>query len=309
MNFDNPQLSLALFGSVARGDYDAYSDRDLLVVSDKSAALQALKASYDSLGWSSTAYSWPRLQHAADSGSLFVQHLKQESIIISDPTDHLAQLLAKYSPRGSYTRECSSSASLVGNLLEKMPKCEDGPMWALDVLAVGFRSLAVATLADDGIYAFSNSEILEGLSRIGKVKKEDNQKLGALRRFKSLYRKRIRAKRVTWSHVYSRIKLVDRAFSLGLSCSVVPQSVALDLAVANREYPQLEGEWYIRCRKIESAICTLVPRHRGVEAEFKERRERLLKIVRSPNTYAWHFTGGLQLTQSSLNDLIEISAV
>lgn len=309
MTTDTPQHSVALFGSVARGDNDGYSDRDLLIVSDEGATLRSLKSKYDSAGWSCTAYSWARLHRDADSGSLFVQHLKQESKIVSDPTDQLAQLLAKYSPRGSYKREWSSTASLVGNLLEYMPHCEAGPMWALDVLAVGFRSLAVATLADYGIYAFSNSKLLDGLVQSGKIKKEDWHQLDTLRRFKSLHRKGIRAKGLRWPDVYSHVKLVDKAFSLGITSSVVRPIDTLDMAITDRENVQSGGDWYAKCRRIESALLTLKPRRTSLESEFQERRGQLLKIVKSPNTYAWHFTEGLGLTQTSLKDLIEISAV
>ena len=102
MTYEHQQAALAAFGSAARGDHDAFSDRDLLVVTDDVKALKMLKSSFDSMGWSCTAYSWNRLQHAADHGSLFVQHLKQESNIYRDPSNRLADLLANFSTKASY---------------------------------------------------------------------------------------------------------------------------------------------------------------------------------------------------------------
>ena len=161
------ETTFAIFGSTARGDSDTFSDRDMLIVSNDETDLRLLKSKYNSAGWSCTAYSWSRLQGAANQGSLFVQHLKQESKILSDPSNRLAHLLDQYSPKGSYKHESAGTATLLGNLTQHMPQCSEGPMWTVDVLSVGFRSLAVASLADNGIYAFSNADIINGLSRAG----------------------------------------------------------------------------------------------------------------------------------------------
>ena len=165
MSIQSQQNAFAIFGSEARGDNDIFSDRDLLIVSEDETRLREMKCKYESIGWSCTAYSWSRLQQAADQGSLFVQHLKQESKILSDPSDRLADLLAQYSTKANYKRESNGAASLLGTLVQHLPRCDAGPMWTLDVLSVGFRSLAVANLADNGIYAFANSGIINGLTR------------------------------------------------------------------------------------------------------------------------------------------------
>ena len=309
MTVHSQQSAYALFGSAARGDNDIFSDRDLLVVSDNAVALRKMKSNYDSVGWSCTGYSWSRLQRAADQGSLFVQHLKQESRVLSDPSDRLAHLLAQYSTKNSYKRESNSAASLVGNLMQHLPQCDAGPMWALDVLSVGFRSLAVATLADNGIYAFSNSGMIDGLTRIGIASKEDGPRLDGLRRFKSLYRKGVIDKRVRWSDIFDRIKLVDRIFALGLSSKRVRTIETLEVALKEGGTVQTESDWYTKCRRIESALWILRPRQDTDNAEFLERRQKLFRIVKSPNTYAWHFTSGLKSIQSSLFDLAEISAL
>ncbi len=300
--------AFALFGSAARGDNDIFSDRDLLIVSDDEAILHEMKSKYDSIGWSCTAYSWSRLQRAADQGSLFVQHLKQESKVLSDPSDRLAHLLAQYSTKTSYKHERDGAASMVGNLMQHLPQCDAGPMWTLDVLSVGFRSLAVANLADNGIYAFSNSGIISGLTRIGMVSKEDRPQLNVLRRFKSLYREGVIDKRVGWCDIFDWIKLVDRVFTLGLSSRCVHTLGIVELALADATM-QTDSDWYARCRRIESALWMLKPRQNRDRAEFERHRQKLFRIVKSPNSYAWHFTGGHKSIQGSLSDLAEICAV
>ena len=227
--------ALAVFGSAARGDHDAFSDRDLLIVSDDNKTLKILKAYYDSLGWSCTAYSWSRLQDAADQGSLFVQHLKQEANILRDPLNRLADLLDNYSANASYKREADGAASLLANLTNTLPGCDADPMWTLDVLSVGFRSLAVAKLADDGIYSFANADIIDGLVQIGMIRQEDGYQLWPLRQYKSLYRRGMIDNRVGWSSTYDMLGLIDRTFGLGLSIRRVDTRDMLESALAHQE--------------------------------------------------------------------------
>ena len=309
MTIHSEQASFAIFGSAARGDNDIFSDLDLLIVSDDTPTLRAMRSKCESVGWSCAAYSWSRLQRAADEGSLFVQHLKQESKVLSDPSNRLADLLARYSTKANYQRELNSAASLIGTLTQHLPLCEAGPMWTLDVLSVGFRSLAVANLADHGIYAFSNSGIIDGLTRIGMVSKDDAPHLNTLRRFKSLYRRGVVDRQIGWRDIFDWIRLIDRTFGLGLSSQCVRTPEIMELALADDSTAQADTDWYARCRRIESALRMLRPRRQGDSVEFRRQRQELFRIVESPNSYAWHFTGGYKAIQGSLSDLAEISAV
>ena len=310
MTIDSQENAFAIFGSTARGDDDAFSDRDLLIVSNDEVSLREMKNKYNSLGWSCTAYSWSRLQHAADHGSLFVQHLKQESKILSDPSDRLTQLFDQYSVSANYKTVWAGAASLVGELSRHLPHCDARPMWTLDVLSVGFRSLAVANLADHGIYAFSNTGIINGLTRTGMVGAEDKQQLSALRRFKSLYRRATIDKKATWPFVFDHIRLMDKIFGLGLSPQCVPTDELVELALPRvGDNRQTDTDWYTRCRRLEAALWMLNPRDKREEAEFLEKRRELLKIVKAPNVYAWHFTDGYESIQRRLSDLAKICAV
>ena len=297
--------AFALFGSAARGDHDVYSDKDLLIVSDSPANLRTLKASFSHQGWSCTLYSWQRLQHAADQGSLFVQHLKQEAKILRDPSDRLAELLANFSPKASYKREANGAASLLGDLTDFLPRCDAGPMWTMDVMSVSFRSLAVATLADEGIYSFANSDIMNGLARIGLLHRQDGYELEVLRRYKSLYRNGVLDKHVGWKSTYELLALIDRIFRLGLSVRRVDTLANVEQALAR----QNSAEWYVKCRRIESVLWMLRPRQNQTDVDFVQKRNYLFKLVQSPNGYAWHFTGGHAATQKRLFDLATMCQV
>ena len=182
-------------------------------------------------------------------------------------------------------------------------------MWTVDVLSVGFRSLAVAKLADDGIYSFSNSGILNGLVRIGLIDQADGGQLWPLRQYKSLYRRGMYDKRVTWNSTYDLLSLVDRVFGLGLSVCRVDSRDILEGALANHGSRQSTPDWYVRCRRIESALWTMKPRQNRYRAEFQQKRRNLFKIVKSPSSYAWHFTGGYAAIQQNLSELAEMCEV
>ena len=309
MSTDSDQTALAMFGSAARGDYDIFSDRDLLIVSNDDWVLRKLKTRYESLGWSCTAYSWSRLQHAADQGALFVQHLKQEAKVLRDPSDRLADLLANYSTKSNYRLEADGAASLLGKLLEFLPRCYVGPMWTLDVLSVGFRSLAVAKLADEGIYSFANADIVGGLTKIGMIRPSEAYQLQSLRQFKSLYRRGIVHSRIGWGDTYDLVRLIDRRFSLGLSSRCAETLDILESALAPENSAQWDSHWYVRCRRIESALWMLRPQQNQNRAAFLKDRKNLFNIVRSPNSYAWFFTGGYASTRSNLADLAKMCVV
>ena len=309
MSMNPDQTAIAMFGSAARGDHDIFSDRDLLIVSDDHLALRKLRAKYDSAGWSCTAYSWNRLQHAADQGSLFVQHLKQEAKVLRDPCDRLAVLLSNYSTKSNYKHEADGAASLLGKLLQDLPLCYAGPMWTLDVLSVGFRSLAVSKLADEGIYSFANSDIIGGLVKIGMIRQSEGYQLQSLREFKSLYRRGIVDRSVGWGETYDFVRLIDQRFSLGLSAHGAGTLDILELALISGNSSLWNSDWYVRCRRIESALWMLKPQQNHHHATFLKHREHLFNFVKSPNHYAWHFTGGYGSIRSNLADLAEICVV
>ena len=307
MNDCPQENAFAIFGSAARGDSDSFSDRDLLIISENETSTKA----QIQVRLCRLVLHRVLLEPAATchQGSLFVQHLKQESKILADPSDRLAHLLDQYSPRGNYNRESNGSASLLGNLTQHMPRCREGPMWAVDILSVGFRSLAVTKLADNGIYAFSNSEIIEGLARIGILNKEDGYQLSLLRRFKSLYRQGVIDEQITWYVVFNWMKIIDRIFTLGLDAQRVGTIALVELALANSSNAQTESNWYMRCRRIESALWMLKKRHKCDLYEFRKQRQYLFADCQIPNTYAWHFTSGYELIQGRLSELVEMCTV
>ena len=187
---------------------------------------------------------------------------------LRDPSGRLAELLANYSTKSNYKLEADGAVSLLGDLLEFLPRCYLGPMWTLDVLSVGFRSLALSKLADEGIYSFANSDIVGGLTKTGLIRQSEAYQLQSLRQFKSLYRRGIVHSRIGWGDTYGFVRLIDRRFSLGLSSRCANTLDILESALEPENSAQLDSHWYVRCRRIESALLMLRPQQNQNRTAF-----------------------------------------
>ena len=151
--------TIVYYGSSVRGDNDRISDKDLLLISDNENALNASKIQYESKGFSCSCYGWYKITQLVEKKALFIQHLKQESIIIKDNSNRFHEILSSFQPSNDYSRDIESTKhlALLTETLVDTPSCIG---WALDVLAVAFRNLSILTFANEGNYIFSYSDIL-----------------------------------------------------------------------------------------------------------------------------------------------------
>lgn len=72
-----------LYGSYARGDADKMSDKDFLLIGDAPNSPEL--AAFDDLGLrdgSVSQYSWSEIRNMASHGSLFLEHLKLEGVVV-----------------------------------------------------------------------------------------------------------------------------------------------------------------------------------------------------------------------------------
>src|SRR5688500_6566967 len=95
-------ISLAVFGSHARGDSDTCSDRDLLIVGDTGSVLAVAEEQMLLAGCACSACTTAKLRWMAVRGSLFIQHLRHESWILSDANGRLRDVLPDYRPKSNY---------------------------------------------------------------------------------------------------------------------------------------------------------------------------------------------------------------
>ena len=156
---DESAASEAIFGSAARGNLDHLSDRDYLIVDDNPYIRSRRKASLERQGWSVASYSWPRLRALINKGALFIQHLKQEALIVCDIDDRLKHEFSLFAPKTSYSGEIRETTSLISAATSKIETTIERA-WASDVLAVAVRNLGILTLAERGQYHFDYDDVV-----------------------------------------------------------------------------------------------------------------------------------------------------
>jgi len=238
----------ALFGSAARGDSDHLSDHDLLLVGRSRSGLLSAASALRVSGWSCSIYTWPALEAAASRSSLFLNHLRLESRVVFDPCDRLRHLLSSISPRASYQWEIEHARELLGTL-EWIPEARWGPTWALDVLAIAFRSLAIAELAQQGVFVFSLPAIVDRLIAVGILRSRDRRPLCRLRLWKAAYRKQ---KMVASSRTaLDLLEIIDRRFRIGLHARFLLPELFVE-----RTLSDVSGDrhWYRATRRAEACL-------------------------------------------------------
>lgn len=237
--------SVAVFGSIPRGDSDHISDRDILVAGGERDL--AVGRALSRAGYAPSIYSWPQLEALARDGSLFLQHLKQESEVLFDRNDRLRRLLDSYRPLSDYghrivqnlelfemTSGTANSAPLLG--------------WAFDVLAVGFRNHAILLLANRGRYVFSHSALVAELCETHNLSAEESRMLLELRRRKREYRDRYVADVGSFEALRATQAVIERV--TGANCLSPPLSAE---TFVGHQLARVQGSshWYYPLRRLE----------------------------------------------------------
>ena len=274
--------SVAIFGSIARGDGDRLSDKDVLIVSDDYEVRRRSALALRRRGWAPVCFTSQRLERAAAGKGLFMQHLKLEARILRDRNGTLSNSLNRFCVASQYDREIAGSHDLLG-VLEKVPNSIEGCYWALDVLSVGLRTLGVATLANHGIYEFSLKRILNSLHRVGVISSGDQETLCGIREYKWRHRNGNGERAISSRETLKLVDLVSRRFRLGLHVRSIEADEALQSVPTNDE---ITKNWYLRSRLIERALLGVRPRE-SASREIADCKRRLQQIVKEPSQYGW----------------------
>lgn len=271
--------SIAVFGSVARGDRDCFSDKDVLLVGGDRSARSQSRRFLTAWGWNCTSYGWSRLEALVSSGSLFAHHLEREAAVVCDPHGRLQDLISGVPRRSSYAAVYEEARMLL-RAFEAIPRTQVGRAWAADVLMVAFRAMAVARIADDGDFAFSPHAIAEALQRRTR-ERQLHELFHRLRQLKWLHRARRRGRGVTNQELFKMIDDVDRVFSIGLQAQQAGHASVVEAAVSVPEPKQ----WYLWSRRLEAALELVEPSRTPVD--IVRERDRVLDVLRAPTDYGW----------------------
>jgi predicted nucleotidyltransferase len=160
----------ALYGSVARGDSESHSDIDLLLVCSGGRKRELYDDVYPVLSkqfkrLSLSVYSPREINFLAKAKSLFLLHLKRESLLLFDRTQMLTTVLDEFVAKGSYDEDFRRSLELFAPLRVVVSGVPNN-FHRLAYMYSLFRVYGVYVLAERRIFEFSKSRMAACLARI-----------------------------------------------------------------------------------------------------------------------------------------------
>lgn len=160
----------ALYGSVARGDSESHSDIDLLVVCNGGRKRELYEDIYPVLSkqfnrLSLSVYSPREINFLAKAQSLFLLHLKRESLILFDRTRLLTTVLRDFVAKASYEEDFRKSLDLFTPLNTVVSESPNN-FHRLAYLYSLFRVYGVYLLAEKQIFEFSKAKMSTCLARL-----------------------------------------------------------------------------------------------------------------------------------------------
>lgn len=266
--------SIAIFGSSIRPNFDKYSDKDLLIVSDSYFIINALRTKYEKDGYSVSTYTYKKLKYLSDKGSLFIQHLKLESQILTDYKGLLFEILENHNKSRPSLEQINESIQYF-EFLKNIPDNEIGYAWFCDCCYVGIRNYLILKSAESKEYKFSFLNLIDDLLKTKVIDASDFEILRQLRVLKKNYRERINDELPSKDFINSLIKVGQK---LNLLPSVNFQRIdsfntnLLDYVSAKKV------NHYIKLRLVE--IFYLLS---------GQRFDELDKIICNPQLYAMKF--------------------
>jgi predicted nucleotidyltransferase len=160
----------ALYGSVARGDSEAHSDIDLLLLCNSGQKRDLYDGVYPVLSrllerLSLSVYSPREINFLSKAQSLFLLHLKRESHLVFDRTGLLTSTLENFTPKASYRDDFERSLELFVPLRTSVLGAPNN-LHRLSYLYSLFRIYGVYLLAEHRVFEFSKARMAAHLEAI-----------------------------------------------------------------------------------------------------------------------------------------------
>lgn len=260
--------SILKYGSYIRGNSDKYSDKDILIVADKFEELNNLNNYYSNKGWSTSLYTYDKIEYLAKNGYLFVKHLINEGKIIEDENNILYNILQKFEERLDYTHEIKKSSEFI-NYLNIIPNKIESYFWLCDNIYVALRNLLIYKSALKNEFLFSYVDLIRSLLNEKSITKSEFDTLLQLRVIKSCYRN-------DYKDIYPSLdytqKVISLANKLGLNLKIEFSTNMNCLKLV--DYPNIDSS-YKKLRFIE-----LILKNESIEDAY------LTKCISNPQMYA-----------------------
>lgn len=266
--------SVCIFGSAARGSTDTLSDKDVLIVADDPKRRRQLEGKWAGEGWSVASYSPSRIRGMVRMGSLFIQHLKTEGIVVLDNCDWLANLLHSSEPKPNYKSDFQSALQLL-KPLERLTSGYWQNLMAADLGFVFIRNAGIYTLADRGHYEFSYERIVKELAGDIELSRLEMDLLLRLRALKVAYRTRNRSPGNSFD-LNTLLEVCSKVAGVHIS-----QSISADAPI------RLMPLRYATIRDVEARIIMkFTPPCLDQSMQTRE-LSSLWKMVTAPREYSW----------------------
>lgn len=179
-------FAIVIFGSQVSGGSDDKSDHDLLIVCE-GGNKRSLIEKYSKIGYSVSAYTPKQLEFMQKKGSLFIQHLKYESKILSDKDGKFKRFIEGCPLIRPTPKEISQSRESILNAIQS-PKGRILLGWKADYLFVLSRDYFVKYFARNNDLIFNTKRLSTEISNEFNLSADEVNIFLRLREYKSNYR-------------------------------------------------------------------------------------------------------------------------
>lgn len=159
------RAALWLYGSYARGDRDAFSDVDLLVVGMWTSVEKALAWDCGGAQLSASHYSWDEIHEMVAVGSLFLHHVRLEGIPIAEGRrvrGDLGAMLKELRPYRHGSRDCRIFREALADIRQSLAG-QGSVVFEMACLSKLMRNVAVLSCYMQGAPAFGRYEPIRNM--------------------------------------------------------------------------------------------------------------------------------------------------
>lgn len=160
--------AVILFGSAARGDQDAHSDRDICAIVDdlSDRHIHSLKRHvaelYNADLRSVSAYRQSTLSQMAEAGSLFLWHLKREGRILYDPSGTAKQTLSNLAAYRRFSEDLLQFQEVFDDTAREFTARPQLDLFDLHLLFLVVRNVCMLLTVKAGDPRFGRSSVYTG---------------------------------------------------------------------------------------------------------------------------------------------------